>query len=165
MYTLWRAQFQRLMQLWNEKSFMKALQTAITMNNNGDLGKANINCHTSKHSLKRMNSFTKLEDSKIGGGFDDDLFYDSDPEEYCRRVVTNSFNHIDLNKISSKSRDKNKWARIYDNEVENRKDGDNNFKRMGVGNNKKAGENKIFCPSNDVYITESINVSAFYYYA
>ena len=85
---------------------MKALQTAITMNNNGDLGKADINCHTSKHSLKLMNPFTKLEDSKIGGGFDDDLFYDSDPEEYCRRVVTNCFNHIDLNEISSKSRDK-----------------------------------------------------------
>jgi len=128
MATVLRAQVQTLMQLWNEQSFLNALQTAITRNNKGYLGKADVNSHTSKHSLKRMNYFTKLEGSKIRGGCDDDLSYDSDPEKYCKRVVRNSFNNIDLNQISSKSCDKNKRARIYDNEVEHRKDGDNKFK-------------------------------------
>lgn len=62
-----------------------------------------------------MNFLTKLEDSKIRGMCDDDLFYDSYPEEYCRRVVTNSFNTIDLNEIFSKSHDKD--IQLYDNEV------------------------------------------------
>ena len=53
-----------------------------------------------------MNPFTKLEDSKIRGGCDDDLFYDSYPEEYYRRAVINYFNTIDLNETSSKSQDK-----------------------------------------------------------
>jgi len=75
-----------------------------------------------------VNSFTKLEDSKIRAGCDDYLFYDSDPEENYRRVVTNSFDNIDLNKISSNSHDKNKQAIIYNNEVKNRKDGDNHVK-------------------------------------
>jgi len=153
--TVLRAQVQRLMQLRNEQSFFNAIQTAITRNNNDTTNTANVNSHTSKHSLKRMNSFTKLEDSKISAGCDDDLFYDSDPEEYCRRVVTNSFNNIDLNEMSSKSHDKNKRARIYDKEIENRKDGDNHFKR--TGNNERAEEKQIFRPSNEASITESIN--------